>query len=83
MDGKKKLSNKISNDKLDELYNRALSSGSSGGKLLGAGGGGFFVFYVKKSNQKFFLDKMSKLTVLPIKFDHDGCQILANTYTDY
>ena len=44
---KKLLSNKVSNKKLDDIYNFALSNGSIGGKLLGASGGSFY-FYVKK-----------------------------------
>ena len=49
---KRSLSNKVSNNKIDDLYNYALNSGAEGGKLLGAGGGGFFVFYVKRNNHK-------------------------------
>jgi D-glycero-alpha-D-manno-heptose-7-phosphate kinase len=80
---KKSLSSKISNKKIDELYNFAIKSGASGGKLLGAGGGGFFVFYVNKEKQKKFLDNMKKVIVFPIKFDSEGSQIIANTHTDY
>ena len=35
---KRSLSNKVSNNKIDDLYNFALNSGAEGGKLLGAGG---------------------------------------------
>lgn len=42
---KRQLSSKISNTRLDELYELARSLGAAGGKLLGAGGGGFFLFY--------------------------------------
>ena len=76
---KKNLSNKISNNQLDGLYNHAIDSGASGGKLLGAGGGGFFVFYVQKKNHKLFLNKMKKNIVIPFKFEKNGSQILANT----
>ena len=51
---KKKLSNIVSNNHLDDLYKYAIKSGASGGKLLGAGGGGFFIFYVKKICRKSF-----------------------------
>lgn len=46
---KKKLSNKISNDDIDFMYQRGLSAGALGGKLLGAGGGGYMLFYVPES----------------------------------
>ena len=41
---KKALSPSVSNEKLDQLYLKALKSGAIGGKLLGAGGGGVFMF---------------------------------------
>ena len=48
---KKKLSEKVSNYKIDEIYNEAINSGASGGKLLGAGGVSC-CFIVKKINKK-------------------------------
>ena len=51
---KKSLNNKISNNKIDELYKYGIQSGAYGGKLLGAGGGGFILFHVPKKNQKNF-----------------------------
>jgi len=42
---KKQMAKGISNDSLDEIYNIALKSGSTGGKITGAGGGGFMMFY--------------------------------------
>ena len=49
---KKNLSNKISNNKLDELYDLALKNGALGGKILGAGGGGFLLVYMKEEYKK-------------------------------
>ncbi|MDB3982330.1 hypothetical protein N9419_02580 [Candidatus Pelagibacter sp.] len=76
---KRNLSQKVSNNKIDELYNFALEAGAEGGKLLGAGGGGFFVFYVKKNKQKIFKKKMKKNLILPFKFDENGSEIIVNT----
>jgi D-glycero-alpha-D-manno-heptose-7-phosphate kinase len=42
---KRRLSSKITNAKIDSLYDIALQNGAVGGKLLGAGGGGFLLFY--------------------------------------
>ena len=42
---KKRMSNKISNPQIDELYAEALKAGALGGKLLGAGGGGYLLMY--------------------------------------
>lgn len=76
---KRTLSKKVTNNKIDQLYDQAISSGSDGGKLLGAGGGGFFVFYVKKKNQKKFLNKMKNTLILPFKFEDSGSSIIVNT----
>ena len=78
---KKLLSNKVSNKKLDDIYNFALSSGSIGGKLLGAGGGGFFIFYVKKNKHKEFREKMKKFLIVPFKFDFTGSQVIYYSHT--
>lgn len=42
---KKRMSSKITNPKIDELYEEALKAGALGGKLLGAGGGGYLLMY--------------------------------------
>ncbi len=42
---KKNLSEGITNDYLDNIYDTALSNGAIGGKISGAGGGGFMIFY--------------------------------------
>ena len=44
MEEKKKLTNGISNYKINKIYDLAKKLGVYGGKLLGAGGGGFFLF---------------------------------------
>ena len=41
---KKMLDNKISNNKLDQVYQGVKNEGAIGGKLLGAGAGGHFLF---------------------------------------
>ncbi len=42
---KKRMSSKITNPQIDELYEEALKAGALGGKLLGAGGGGYLLVY--------------------------------------
>ena len=73
---KKSLSNKISNDKIDHLYNEGLKQGALGGKLLGAGGGGFFVFYVPKDKQKNFLNNFKKIIKINFNFTNTGSEII-------
>ena len=48
---KKKLSHGVSDAGIDELYNKALSAGATGGKLCGAGGGGFLLMAAKREKQ--------------------------------
>ena len=42
---KKKLSPRITNPTIDELYSEARKTGALGGKIMGAGGGGFMLLY--------------------------------------
>src|SRR3989338_5621975 len=49
---KKKLSNKVTNGEIDNMYETAIKNGAIGGKLLGAGGGGFILFYVEPENRE-------------------------------
>lgn len=74
---KKNLSDRVSNPKIDKWYNMALEAGALGGKIMGAGGGGWFVFYVNKNKDKF-IDKMSKLGLIPqqVNFDWEGTKLL-------
>jgi D-glycero-alpha-D-manno-heptose-7-phosphate kinase len=42
---KKRMSPFISNERIDELYDIALSNGALGGKITGAGGGGYILLF--------------------------------------
>ncbi len=76
-DLKKKLSNSVSNNRLDQLYNFAKKNGASGGKILGAGAGGFFVFYVPKKNHDIFKKKISRrFRVIEFKFSYKGSEVI-------
>lgn len=73
---KRGLTQKISTDVLDEIYDTAIRSGAMGGKLLGAGGGGFFVFYVPQNAQSSVINALNRLLYVPFKFDTSGTEIL-------
>lgn len=49
---KKQFSDKITNPKIDKLYDAAMSAGAVGGKVSGAGGGGF-MFFICDYDKKF------------------------------
>lgn len=73
---KRSLSNLISNNTIDELYNTAIKSGAIGGKILGAGGGGFILFFVKPENQNKVKKALKKFTYVPFKFENSGSKVV-------
>ena len=80
---KRQTGNKISTDKIDEIYNRGLAAGALGGKLLGAGGGGFFIFYVPEDKREGVLNEFKELIHIPFKFEDGGSQIIYNGREKY
>lgn len=73
---KKKLSKRISNKRIDDLYNFSMKNGAIGGKLLGAGNGGFFLLVVNKKNRKQLISKLKKYLIVPFRIDDTGSQII-------
>jgi D-glycero-alpha-D-manno-heptose-7-phosphate kinase len=73
---KRQFSNKISNKRIDQIYDSALLQGAVGGKLLGAGGGGFFVFYTPPFLKHSVIDYLesSGLRIQPFRFENEGLQ---------
>ena len=71
---KRQFSSKISNSRLDQIYDHARSHGAVGGKLLGAGGGGFFLFYVTPFRKHELIANLeaSGLNVRPFRFEQEG-----------
>jgi D-glycero-alpha-D-manno-heptose-7-phosphate kinase len=73
---KKSRSIGMTNDFIDGAYNKALSSGASGGKLVGAGGGGFLMFYATDSEKlRHEMDKIG-LEEVRFKFDFEGTKVV-------
>ena len=71
---KRQFSGKISNSRLDRIYQGAREHGAVGGKLLGAGGGGFFLFYVSPFRKYDLILNLESvgLSVRPFRFEQDG-----------
>ena len=59
---KRKRSNNMTNDKIDEWYQIGLQNGAIGGKLVGAGGGGFLMFYAKDKQKLIPCNGSTRLT---------------------
>lgn len=76
---KKQMANSISGGLIDELYERGISCGATGGKLLGAGGGGFLLFYVPTQEGKIKIrDAFKDYMELPFELDNSGVSIIFN-----
>ena len=74
---KKNLSNKVTNTKINQLYDFGLKSGAIGGKILGAGGGGFFIFLSKNKKEKNkLINKINKIKVIDFKLDNEGTKVI-------
>ena len=73
---KKKLSNKISNRKIDTLYKNLLKEGCYGGKLLGAGNGGFLFMIMNKKTKNVIKKKFKNYKFFEPNIDIDGTIIL-------
>lgn len=76
---KRKLTNKITTNTIDKIYNDAKKAGALGGKLLGAGGGGFILFFVEPEKQDKVMKKLKDLLHVPFKFENLGSQIVFYT----
>lgn len=65
---KKKLSSKITNPQIDEVYETARKSGALGGKITGAGGGGYMLFYCRFEKKHRVAEAVRKLGIVPTPF---------------
>jgi len=71
---KKRISPIISNDRIDELYDLALSRGALSGKLTGAGGGGYILFFCDFTKKHRVIEALefAGATVTEFTFDTKG-----------
>ncbi|MGA2051654.1 MAG: hypothetical protein ABSG96_28660 [Terracidiphilus sp.] len=77
---KKRVSQGISNPRIDQLYSLARENGALGGKITGAGGGGFLLLYCEPSRQEFVRSAMAAEGVreMAFAFDFQGAQVIVN-----
>lgn len=73
---KKRLSTKITDPGIDELYALARQNGAVGGKLLGAGGGGYLLFLCEFDKWHIVAEKLEKAggKIVGFTFDLRGMQ---------
>src|SRR5581483_10993445 len=75
-EAKRSMSNKISNQSVDELYAQARLAGALGGKLLGAGGGGFLLLFAPPECHDGLREKLGKLIHVPFEFEYSCSQVI-------
>ncbi len=76
---KRSLSDKVSTNYIDYIYDIATKNGAMSGKVLGAGGGGFILFFVKPEDREKLKGALDFLLHVPFKFDFLGSQIIYYT----
>jgi len=73
---KRSLTNKITTQEIDEIYETARKAGAIGGKLLGAGGGGFMLIFVSPELRSRVKESLHGLLHVPFRFENTGSQII-------
>ncbi len=76
---KKKRSNNISNNKIDDWYTLALKNGAMAGKMIGAGGGGFLMFYTEDKTRLRHAMREAGLQEVRFHFDFAGTQVVTQS----
>ena len=75
---KKQLATKISNSRIDEMYDAAMGAGAVGGKITGAGGGGFMLVYCAPEKQSSVRGALNGMKELPFNLERDGTKVIFN-----
>jgi D-glycero-alpha-D-manno-heptose-7-phosphate kinase len=65
---KKKMSPKISNPQIDEMYAEARRHGALGGKITWAGGGGYLLVYCEYEKKHKVAEAMRRIGAIPTEF---------------
>ncbi len=73
---KRTLSDDVTTNNIDSIYEVARKAGALGGKLLGAGGGGFFLLFVEPGLQAQVRAELSSLLRVPFEFENLGSQVI-------
>jgi D-glycero-alpha-D-manno-heptose-7-phosphate kinase len=77
---KKRVSQRISNPRIDGLYQTAREHGALGGKITGAGGGGFLLLYTEPACHNAVRAALQRegLQEMAFAFDGQGAQVIVN-----
>ncbi|MGQ9611070.1 MAG: GHMP family kinase ATP-binding protein [bacterium] len=73
---KKKLAKGISDERIDNIYDRAIKAGALGGKILGEGGGGFLLLTFPPEKRLAIKAAIPECKEFPFKLDPQGSKII-------
>jgi len=73
---KKKRASGMSDEKVDQCYERAMQNGALGGKLVGAGGGGFLMFLVDNPQRVRGVCEQFGYEEMPFEFVSSGASTI-------
>lgn len=73
---KRGLSDCVSTNEIDNIYNIAIKAGAIGGKILGAGGGGFLLLFAKPEKQEEIKRALPNLIYVPFEFESSGSRVV-------
>ena len=76
---KKSLTEQVSTNYIDYVYDIATKNGAISGKILGAGGGGFILFFARPEDRERLREALGFLLHVPFRFDTLGSQIIYYT----
>jgi D-glycero-alpha-D-manno-heptose-7-phosphate kinase len=73
---KKKLSDSITNSKIDEAFGHAIKFGAISAKISGAGGGGIMMLVVNPTDRLYIIEKLLNIGYknLNFIFIKEGCK---------
>lgn len=72
---KRSISQNISTNLIDCIYQTARENGALGGKLLGAGGGGFILVFASPERHGKIIEALPNLVHVPFKFETEGSTV--------
>ena len=72
---KKRLSSRVSNGAIDDLYDFCRRQGAMAGKLCGAGGGGFLLLMVPPDRRPALVSTLGPERCVDFRIEHDGSSV--------
>lgn len=75
---KKKMSDRISDNDIDGMYEKAKTAGALGGKIAGAGGGGFLLLLVPVEKRNSVRAALEGWGEMPFGLSRDGSKVIFN-----